>query len=97
MTFLAGEAPAFWTQRFSCFLGIRPAGAADDRRNVHWTAIEDVSLLLGCYGDPGAENPNTDAFASKSHLDRTPRRTARCRGGLSLSRTHSSSGRSSWP
>ncbi len=37
-----------------------------DRPNVLWITAEDMSPVLGCYGDKDAITPNLDAFAKQS-------------------------------
>lgn len=46
-------------------LALIPAAAAD-RPNVLWITAEDMSPVLGCYGDAYASTPNLDAFAKES-------------------------------
>jgi arylsulfatase A-like enzyme len=41
----------------------RPAPGA--RPNILWVTAEDLSPLLGCYGDAQAATPNLDAFAAQ--------------------------------
>jgi arylsulfatase A-like enzyme len=36
--------------------------------NVLWVSVEDITTLLGCYGDANASTPNLDAFAKRSVL-----------------------------
>lgn len=36
--------------------------------NVLWVSAEDITTMLGCYGDVNANTPNLDAFAEKSIL-----------------------------
>ena len=38
---------------------------AANRPNILWITCEDISPDLGCYGDPVAQTPNLDAFASE--------------------------------
>ena len=42
------------------------AANAADRPNVLWITAEDMSPVLGCYGDEQAITPNIDALAEKS-------------------------------
>jgi len=37
-----------------------------DKPNIVWICAEDITTMLGCYGDPNAHTPNLDAFAEKS-------------------------------
>ena len=37
-----------------------------DRPNILWITAEDMSPVLGCYGDPDANTPNIDALAKQS-------------------------------
>ncbi len=39
---------------------------AADRPNVLWIVAEDMSAVLGCYGDKYAHTPHIDAFAKQS-------------------------------
>ena len=41
------------------------AQAAPARPNVLWITCEDISPLLGCYGDPVATTPNLDRLAAQ--------------------------------
>jgi uncharacterized sulfatase len=34
--------------------------------NILWVSVEDITTLLGCYGDANATTPNLDDFAKKS-------------------------------
>jgi N-sulfoglucosamine sulfohydrolase len=44
-----------------------PAGQGTaDRPNILWLTIEDLSPVLGCYGDVHARTPNLDKFATES-------------------------------
>jgi N-sulfoglucosamine sulfohydrolase len=36
--------------------------------NILWVSVEDITTLLGCYGDANASTPNLDAFAKRSVL-----------------------------
>lgn len=38
---------------------------AAERPNVLWITLEDLSPILGCYGDPLANTPNCDALAAE--------------------------------
>lgn len=38
----------------------------DDRPNILWIVCEDLSPILGCYGDDYATTPNLDRFAEQS-------------------------------
>jgi len=42
-----------------------PSAAANDRPNVLWITCEDISPILGCYGDPRAITPNLDRLAAE--------------------------------
>lgn len=46
-------------------VGIAFHSAAQDRPNILWLSIEDISPHLGCYGDPDAITPTVDALAAK--------------------------------
>src|SRR6056297_3297950 len=37
-----------------------------DKPNIVWICAEDITTMLGCYGDPNARSPHLDAFAEKS-------------------------------
>lgn len=51
----------------ACFSCVAPQ--EDDRPpNILWITTEDMSLELGCYGDPVAKTPFIDAFATNSLL-----------------------------
>lgn len=39
---------------------------AEERPNILWITVEDMSPHLGCYGDPYARTPNIDRFATES-------------------------------
>jgi len=41
-------------------------GQADDRPNILWITAEDMSPMLGCYGDQFAVSPNIDSLAKES-------------------------------
>ena len=41
---------------------------AQDRPNILWITVEDMSPNLGCYGDMYAHTPNLDRFAEESIL-----------------------------
>lgn len=45
-------------------------------RNILWISYEDISPRLGCYGDPVAQTPNLDRFASEGCLYRQATCTA---------------------
>lgn len=40
--------------------------AAKERPNILWIFTEDLSPLMGCYGDPSAKTPFIDSIASQS-------------------------------
>ncbi len=40
--------------------------AKQEQPNIVWICAEDITTMLGCYGDPNARTPNLDAFAEKS-------------------------------
>ena len=44
------------------------AGRADDRPNILWITAEDMSPVLGCYGDQFAVSPNIDRLAKELSL-----------------------------
>jgi N-sulfoglucosamine sulfohydrolase len=51
---------------FSLFLtGILAKGNAQDKPNILCIVCEDISPYLSCYGDPVAQTPNLDKFASE--------------------------------
>lgn len=51
----------------SCGLGcLAQAATPSARPNILWIVAEDISLNLGCYGDPNAVTPNLDRFAAQS-------------------------------
>jgi N-sulfoglucosamine sulfohydrolase len=58
-----------WNQRFYLFIVIlmvfiSPSMVmADEKPNILWITCEDLSLVLGCYGDTVAYTPNLDRFA----------------------------------
>lgn len=37
----------------------------NSKPNILWISCEDITTMLGCYGDPNANTPNLDAFATK--------------------------------
>jgi len=37
-----------------------------EKPNIVWIVAEDITTMLGCYGDPNAYTPNLDAFSKKS-------------------------------
>lgn len=52
-----------------CLIGVlflSTGARAADRPNVVWIVAEDMSAVLGCYGDDYANTPNIDAFAKQS-------------------------------
>jgi len=56
--------------RFLLPLFLLPLGAvvpqdAGARPNILWISCEDISLNVGCYGDPYAVTPNIDRFATQ--------------------------------
>lgn len=48
------------------FLGL--SASADDRPNILWIYLEDVSGWFSCYGDEVIETPNIDALAEEGTL-----------------------------
>jgi N-sulfoglucosamine sulfohydrolase len=38
---------------------------AEPRPNILWITCEDISLDVGCYGDPYAITPHIDRFAAQ--------------------------------
>lgn len=40
--------------------------SSEEKPNVVWVCTEDITTMLGCYGDPNARTPHLDAFAEKS-------------------------------
>ncbi len=49
------------------FTGCAPKGD-QEVPNILWISCEDITTMLGCYGDPNAHTPNLDAFAERSAL-----------------------------
>ncbi|MEM7012264.1 MAG: sulfatase, partial [Verrucomicrobiota bacterium] len=47
------------------FLASAAAAAAEDRPNILWYTAEDMSPVLGCYGDDYSYTPNIDKLASE--------------------------------
>jgi len=45
--------------------GAISAGEPENRPNILWISVEDISPTLGCYGDAYADTPNLDAFAAE--------------------------------
>ena len=45
-------------------LSASPA-SAEERPNILWISVEDISANLGCYGDPHASTPNLDKLATE--------------------------------
>jgi len=37
-----------------------------EKPNIVWIVAEDITTMLGCYGDPNAYTPNLDEFSKKS-------------------------------
>ena len=46
--------------------GARAGATSGERPNILWITTEDISLRLGCYGDPDAATPQLDRFAAES-------------------------------
>tara|TARA_R110000751_G_scaffold117001_1_gene217108 strand:- start:34032 stop:35903 length:1872 start_codon:yes stop_codon:yes gene_type:complete len=44
------------------------ANFQQDKPNILWVSCEDITTMLGCYGDVNASTPNLDKFAKKSIL-----------------------------
>ena len=38
---------------------------AEDRPNIVWISVEDMSPWLGCYGDETVPTPNVDSLAAR--------------------------------
>ncbi len=56
-----------FTACFVLFLAFLPmASVADDRPNILWITAEDMSPVLGCYGDTFATTPSIDHLAAQS-------------------------------
>ena len=54
---------------FMCALVLFADGSAlqaQERPNILWITVEDMSPTLGCWGDPYADTPNLDKFAKES-------------------------------
>jgi len=49
-------------------LGLASTAWADDRPNIVWLSVEDMSPWLGCYGDDTVPTPNIDALAARGTL-----------------------------
>jgi len=47
------------------FAADNPTARLDRRPNILWISCEDVSPLLGCYGDPNAVTPTLDRLAAQ--------------------------------
>ena len=43
--------------------GNAPLAAEEDRPNIVWIVVEDMSLPFGCYGETDIQTPNVDALA----------------------------------
>ena len=43
----------------------RPFGKTQDRPNVVYIALEDITPMMGCYGDTYAKTPNFDKLAEE--------------------------------
>jgi len=56
------------TAFFTLFLILMLFGCSktNNNPNIVWIVAEDITTMLGCYGDPNANTPNLDAFAEKS-------------------------------
>lgn len=54
---------SFLSAAFGTALG---AAAEAERPNILWLTCEDMSPLLGCYGDKYSTSPNIDRFATRS-------------------------------
>ncbi|MHC4356654.1 MAG: sulfatase-like hydrolase/transferase, partial [Planctomycetota bacterium] len=56
----------------ACSLAVAPlagalaSAAGEDRPNILWITVEDMSPTLGCYGDKYAYTPNIDRLSSQS-------------------------------
>ena len=48
------------------FLLLAPAPSAQDRPNVLWLVVEDMSPWIACYGDDTVPTPNLDRLAGQS-------------------------------
>lgn len=48
---------------FLLFWGCKPV---PEKPNILWITAEDITTMLGTYGDPNARTPHLDAFAEKS-------------------------------
>ena len=51
---------------FLSLLGLCVGLQAADRPNILWITAEDMSPVLGCYGDKFAVTPNIDRLAKDS-------------------------------
>ena len=48
----------------ACSIPIDAFASSEQRPNILWISVEDISPDLGCYGDEYATTPNIDKFAS---------------------------------
>lgn len=66
--------------------GIESTGAADDRPNVVWIFVDDMSANFACYGDTRVATPNVDRLAREgtrfSHAYVTAPVCSPCRSAL---------------
>ena len=51
---------------FLFMFGLLGCSRSHDKPNIVWICAEDITTMLGCYGDPNAFTPNLDNFAEKS-------------------------------
>ena len=71
-------------------LNFYPSVQAQDRPNIIWITVEDMSPNLGCYGDIYAHTPHLDRFAEESILYTNAIATApACRAGAGRDRRKS--------
>jgi arylsulfatase A-like enzyme len=61
---------------FSCNTKNLKEQQNSDRPNILWITCEDITTMLGCYGDPLASTPNIDNLASKGVLFKNAYSTA---------------------
>ncbi len=53
-----------------CGLFVLPLAFSDDRPNILWIIVDDMSANLSCYGETAIETPHLDALATRGTLFR---------------------------